>query len=100
MVFGTTTPILDERAAVIRKGRNYELLGTKADQYNTIASKVMREVKVPSSDLNTSLTKPVAPLTTDNRIGSDGVHHTPAARDMLCKQVTTFVRQHLARRSK
>jgi lysophospholipase L1-like esterase len=98
VVFGTTTPILDDRAAVIRKGRNYELLGASVEQYNAIARKVMQELKVPINDLNKALIRPAAPLTTDKLIGSDGVHLTPAARELLGKQVAMFVSQQLTRR--
>jgi lysophospholipase L1-like esterase len=100
VVFGTTTPILDDRAAVIRKGRNYELLGASVEQYNAIARKVMRELKVPINDLNKTLTKPTAPLTTEKLIGGDGVHLTPAARELLGKQVAAFVTRQLAPREK
>ncbi|MCA9086993.1 MAG: SGNH/GDSL hydrolase family protein, partial [Planctomycetaceae bacterium] len=41
VIFATTTPILDDRAAAARQGRDYELLGASVQQYNTIARKVM-----------------------------------------------------------
>jgi len=95
VLFATTTPILDDRAAAARKGRDYELLGSSVEQYNTIAKKVMKELHVPINDLHTAMSKPDRPHTTEALIGKDGVHLTPPARELLGKQVTTFVEERL-----
>ncbi|MDA0284034.1 MAG: GDSL-type esterase/lipase family protein [Planctomycetota bacterium] len=95
VIFATTTPVLDDRAAKTRQGRDYELLGASIEQYNAIARKVMKELKVPINDLHKALSSPAAPHTTENLIGSDGVHLTTPARELLSKQVAAFVCQHL-----
>jgi lysophospholipase L1-like esterase len=46
VVFATTTPILHARAAKLRSGRDYELLNSCVEQYNKIATRVMKELKV------------------------------------------------------
>jgi lysophospholipase L1-like esterase len=99
VIFATTTPVLDVRAAKARQGRDYELLGASIEQYNAIARTVMKELKVPINDLNEALTMPAAPHSTENLIGSDGVHLTTPARELLSKQVAEFVSQHLPVRS-
>jgi dienelactone hydrolase/lysophospholipase L1-like esterase len=95
VLFGTTTPTLDDRAAKTRSERDYELLGASVEQYNGIAAKVMRELDVPVNDLHLVLSKPEAPLTTGELIGTDGVHLTEVAREMLGRQVALFVGKQL-----
>jgi len=97
VLFATTTPILNNRAAATRKGRNYVLLDESVTQYNRIARKVMRDIDVPINDLHTLLSQPDASQTTETLIKSDGVHLTHQAVDLLSKQVAVFVRSHLAR---
>lgn len=97
VIFATTTPILNDRAAKVRQGRDYVLLGESVTQYNKIAARVMRELNVPINDLHATLSKPQPPLTTDTLIGSDGVHLTPQAQERLGKQVAAFITQHLSR---
>lgn len=91
VLFATTTPILDDRAAAARKGRDYELLGGSVAQYNAIARKVMKELKVPVNDLHAAISRPGSPVTTEALIGSDGVHLTAPGRELAGKQVATFV---------
>ncbi len=100
VIFATTTPILDDRAAQARQGRNYELLGSSVEQYNTIAKKVMRDLKVPINDLSAVLSKPEAPQTKETLIGKDGVHLTPASQELLGKKVATFINQELMKQSR
>ena len=95
IIFATTTTILDDRAAATRQGRDYELLGASVKQYNDIARKVMQELKVPVNDLHATLAKPPAPLTTETLIGTDGVHLTVAARELLGQQVAELVTRSL-----
>ena len=97
VLFATTTPILNDRAAAARKGRDYVLLGESVTQYNEIAVKVMHDLNVPINDLHTTLSKPEAPQTTDTLIATDGVHLTPEGRELLGKQVAAFVAKHLDR---
>lgn len=96
-IFATTTPILDERAAAKRKGRSYSLTGAAIEQYNAIAIKTMRELKVPINDLNAVIDKPSKPYSTDDLIAGDGVHMNPSARELLGKQVAEFIRKQLKR---
>ena len=95
MLLATTTPILDDRAAKARAGRDYELLGARIEQYNEIAEKVVRELHVPLNDLFKAVTHPQAPLTTEALIGSDGVHLTPPGQNLLGKKVAEFINQEL-----
>ena len=52
VVFATSTPILDDRAAKARSKVDYELLDDSIKQYNRIAGKVMQELRVPVNDLH------------------------------------------------
>jgi lysophospholipase L1-like esterase len=95
VLFATTTPILDERAAAARKGRDYELLGSSVERYNVIARTVMEELNVPIDDLHTALSMPTGSLTTEGLIGEDGVHLTAPARELVGKQVANFIGERL-----
>ena len=95
VLFATTTPILDERAAAARQGRDYQLLEESVVQYNAIAREVMDEMKVPVNDLHGVLAKPISPNTTETLIGNDGVHMTGPGKDLLGQQVAAFVEKHL-----
>ncbi|MBI1314806.1 SGNH/GDSL hydrolase family protein [bacterium] len=96
VVFATTTPILNDRAGNARKGRDYVLLGESVAQYNTIATRVMSDLKVPINDLHATLAKPESPLTTESLIGDDGVHLAPKGRELLGTQVAAFISRHLS----
>ena len=96
VLFATTTPILDERAAAARKGRDYQLLEESVVQYNAIANKVMHELKVPVNDLHEVLSKPISPDTTETLIGDDGVHMTGPGKDLLGQQVAVFLENYLS----
>ena len=93
VLFATTTPILDARAAKLRSDRDYELLGASVDQYNTLGTRVMGELKVPVNDLHAALTK--AENSVESLIAHDGVHLTPAGRTLAARQVAQFIRRHL-----
>ncbi|MCR9118204.1 MAG: SGNH/GDSL hydrolase family protein [bacterium] len=95
VLFATTTPILDERAAALRKEREYELLGASVKQYNDIALKVMAELKTPVDDLHTTIAKPNSPNKTETLIGSDGVHMTTTGKELLGTKVAEFLKKHL-----
>jgi lysophospholipase L1-like esterase len=92
VLFATTTPILDDRAAKGRTKAHYELLESSVEQYNQIATKVMQELKVPVNDLHGAMGD------ADRRaklITGDGVHFTPEGREVLGKAVAEFVKKHL-----
>jgi len=95
VVFATTTPILDDRAAAARKDRDYELLESSVARYNALAKRVMKELNVPVNDLHTAMSKPDRPLTTETLIGKDGVHLTTQARELLGKRIAVFVGERL-----
>lgn len=95
VLFATTTPILDDRAARTRRDRDYELLGASVIQYNAIARKVMQELNVPINDLHSALSNPKQPFKVENLIGSDGVHLRPEAKELLGKATAAFVSTHL-----
>lgn len=93
VVFATTTPILDDRALSMRQGRAYALTGKAVEQYNAIALRVMKEMKVPINDLHAAITK-AGP---EKLIDADGVHLTKPARELLGKHVAKFVQAQLKR---
>lgn len=95
VLFATTTPILDDRAAEARRDRDYELLGASVQQYNAIARTVMQELDVPINDLHSVLSDSEPPSRVEDMIGKDGVHLQPSARELLGKAVAAFVSLHL-----
>jgi len=95
IVFATSTPIIDERAAAKRKGREYELTNAAIEQYNAIARRVMKELSVPINDLNAAIAQPADPHTTESLIAADGVHMNPPARELLGRRVADAVRERL-----
>ena len=97
VLFGTTTPILDERAAKGRTKADYELLEASVEKYNGIAKKVMLELKVPVNDLHGLFAE------SDRReklISGDGVHFTTEGREVLGKTVAGFIQRHLPAKEK
>ena len=97
IIFATSTPILDERAARVRAGRDYELLNASIEQYNAIARKVMKELEVPVNDLNSALSKPKSLETKETLIVNDGVHLTPKGQRILGTQVARTIQNHLSK---
>ncbi len=96
VLFATTTPILNDRAAAARKGRDYVLLGESVERYNEIALKVMRDLDVPVNDLHSALAQPNTPATQETMIGGDGVHLTPKGRELAGSKVASVISKHLA----
>lgn len=92
VIFATTTPILDERAAKGRAKADYELLEASAVQYNGIARKVTQELKVPVNDL-----RAVMPDTgtREKLISADGIHFTQEGREKLAAAVAEAISRHL-----
>lgn len=88
LIFATSTPVLDDRAAKVRKDRDYELLNASIEQYNQIAKRVMQELDVPVNDLNA-----VANMNSPTELMSqDGVHFEAAGQKLLGEQVAKFLR--------
>lgn len=92
VIFATTTPILDERAAELRKTATYALSDAATKQYNDIARRVMTELKVPVNDLRRVL--PDAE-TTAELMTTDGVHFTTAGKEKLAAAVSECLLEHL-----
>lgn len=92
VIFATTTPILDDRAAKGRTKADYELLDASTVEYNRIAAKVMKELNVPVNDLRAACGEG------EDRgklMSADGVHFTPDGRTRLGEAVAGFVSKHL-----
>jgi len=94
VLFATSTPILDERAAKARSKVGYELLEASIEQYNRIACRVMQDLRVPVSDLHGLLPDPQARA---RLIAGDGVHFVPEGSQLLGKAVAAVVAKHLPR---
>lgn len=94
VIFATTTPILDNRAAKSRVKAEYELLDASATQYNGIARKVMDELKVPVNDLRAVM--PDA-KTREKLIGADGIHFTQEGREKLAAAVADAISRQLGK---
>ena len=97
VIFATTTPILDERAAKSRAKAEYELLEASATQYNGIARKVMQELKVPVNDLRTVMPDASA---REKLISADGIHFTQEGREKLAAAVADVISSHLPTKKK
>lgn len=92
VLFATSTPIVDKRAAQTRSKADYELLDASIEQYNRIAGKVMQELRVPVNDLHALL--PDAESRARLIVG-DGVHFVPEGSQLLGKAVAAMVAKHL-----
>lgn len=95
VIFATSTPILDAKAAQVRAERDYELLNASIVQYNQIATKVMQRLQVPVNDLFELIAVPSPPTTTEQLILDDGVHLTEQAQRQIGKHVAQFILMHL-----
>ena len=93
VLFSTTTPILNDRAAAARSERSYSLLNESVEQYNEIAKRVMRELNVPVNDLHAELANAKPGL--ENLIVADGVHLTPDGQKLAADSVAGFIARHL-----
>lgn len=92
VIFALTTPINDERAIKLRADKSYDVLDASTVEYNKIAERVMKELKVPFYDLRSVIGD------ADERaklIMPDGVHFTPAGNEKLAKAVSEVVEQNL-----
>jgi lysophospholipase L1-like esterase len=92
VIFATTTPILDDRAASQREKATYELLDESIIQYNEIALRVMKELDVPVDDVRAACGQ-------KEELGKimtgDGVHFTEEGRTLLGKAVAEFLSRQL-----
>jgi lysophospholipase L1-like esterase len=93
VIFATTTPIIDDRAAKGRADAAYELLDASTVEYNRIAARVMKELDVPVNDLRAACGDDAA---RGKLIGADGVHFTPDGRTRLGDAVAAFVSKYLS----
>lgn len=92
VLFATTTPIIDDRAAAGRTKAAYELLDASIRQYNEIATKVMAELDVPVDDLRGALGDGDSQA---KLVGGDGVHFEAKGKEVLAAAVAEFVLKHL-----
>jgi lysophospholipase L1-like esterase/dienelactone hydrolase len=93
LVFGNTTPILDERHA--KRGADFDRLEADVEVYNTIATAVMKEAAVPVHDLHGIITEGgVARL-----LGPDGTHYTQEGYQRLGEAVADSIQRQLIIRS-
>lgn len=93
LIFATSTPILDDRAAQVRKDRDYELLNASIEQYNQIAQRVMQEMDVPVNDLNAVANA----HSLEELMSQDGVHFEAAGQKILGEEVAKVIKEHLLR---
>jgi lysophospholipase L1-like esterase len=93
VLFATTTPIIDDRAAKVREKYSYELLDASIQQYNGIALKVMKELNVPVDDL-----RAVVYDERDKLMLDDGTHFSEPGRAKLGVAVAYFIGQHLSKK--
>jgi len=93
LVFGNTTPILDEWHA--KRGADFDRLEADVERYNTIATAVMKEAAVPVHDLHGIITEGgVARL-----LGPDGTHYTQEGYQRLGEAVADSIQRQLIIRS-
>ena len=95
VIFATTTPIVDERAAKGRAEAAYELLDASTVEYNAIALKVMKELNVPVNDLRAVVGEAEE---RSKLITQDGVHYTAAGQAKLGEAVAEFVGKYLTKK--
>jgi lysophospholipase L1-like esterase len=88
VIFATTTPIIDDRAAKKRDKATYELLDASIVQYNGIAARVMQELKVPVDDLRAVIGDGEE---RGQLMSDDGVHFTAEGTKKLAQAVAEFV---------
>ena len=92
VIFATTTPILDDRAAQKRSTTSYELLDASTIEYNRIAKRVMHELNVPVNDLRVACGEGAE---RGQLMSDDGVHFTAEGRTRLGQAVAEFIAHHL-----
>ena len=93
VIFATTTPIIDDRAAKQREKAAYELLDASTVQYNEIALRVMKELDVPVNDVRAAAGSGDELL---KNMTADGVHFTNEGKAKLGKAVAQYLEKVLA----
>ncbi|MCA9060384.1 MAG: hypothetical protein KDA85_17865, partial [Planctomycetaceae bacterium] len=93
IVFVTSTPILDDRAAAARSDRDYHLTNAAIEQYNALAVEVAADSGVAVLDLNSALCQSTAPL--GDLLAADGVHLTESGKTLAVKLITDYVQEQL-----
>lgn len=89
LVFATTTPILDERHA--KRGAAFDRLEADVRRYNAVALKVMRGAGVPVHDLHWVVEQGGS----EELLGKDGTHYSPAGYKTLAEAVADCVERLL-----
>ena len=92
VLFATTTPVIDDRAAKSRTKAEYELLDASTQQYNAIATAVMKELDVPVDDLRAALGDADAQA---KLLGGDGIHFGDEGKAKLAAAVAEFLLKQL-----
>ncbi len=92
VLFATSTPIVDERAAKARSKVGYELLEASNEHYNRIACKAMQEHRVPVNDLHAILPDAASRA---RLMAGDGVHFVPEGSRLLGKAVAAMIAENL-----
>jgi dienelactone hydrolase/lysophospholipase L1-like esterase len=89
LVFGDTTPILDERHR--RRGGEFDRTEADVRRYNVAARAIMRELGVPVDDLHWV----VEQGGTHTMLGPDGTHCTASGSDRLAEAVADCILRQL-----
>jgi lysophospholipase L1-like esterase len=97
VVFASTTPIDDVRAATTRQSADYELLGGSVRQYNEIVRRVMHELNVPVNDLRAALGDAEQQTTL---LRDDGIHFTSVGYEKLGQAVAAEIRKQLEQQTR
>jgi lysophospholipase L1-like esterase/dienelactone hydrolase len=89
ILFGNTTPILDDRHAA--RGAGFDRFEADVKRYNDRARAVMKEAGVPVLDLHWAVEQGGASVL----LGSDGTHYTPGGNDRLAEAVADSILRQL-----
>lgn len=95
VIFATTTPIIDDRAAAKREQATYQLLDASVVEYNAIATRVMQELKVPVNDLRAVIGEGEE---RGKLMSDDGVHFTAAGTKKLAAAVAAAMDEQLGQK--
>jgi lysophospholipase L1-like esterase len=89
VVWVTTTPVDDDRHAQRKAG--FRRIETDVATYNTVATPIMRNLRVPVVDLHDL----VVHGGVSGMLGKDGVHYTPEAYRKLAGEVAAAILEQL-----
>ncbi|MCA9062057.1 MAG: SGNH/GDSL hydrolase family protein [Planctomycetaceae bacterium] len=85
LIFVTSTPIIDDRAAAARADRDYRLSNAAIGQYNQLATKFAADSDITVLDLNAALRNSDVPL--EMLIAADGVHLTDSGKSIAARTI-------------